>query len=37
MRAVKSASLEQLLALTWLPDAVGQAVFDKLHSRAPVA
>ena len=37
MRAVKSASLEELLAFTWLPDAVGQAVFDKLHSRTPVA
>ncbi|MEA2842898.1 MAG: excinuclease subunit, partial [Actinomycetota bacterium] len=34
MKAVKEASLEELLAPTWLPDAVGTAVFDKLHSRA---
>ena len=30
--AVKKASLEQLQALSWLPDVVGQAVFDKIHA-----
>jgi excinuclease ABC subunit C len=32
---VKTASLEQLKALTWLPDKVAEAVFDKVHG--PVA
>ncbi|MDP9070068.1 MAG: excinuclease ABC subunit UvrC [Actinomycetota bacterium] len=35
--AVKAASLESLLALPWLPDAVARAVYDKLHAPAPVA
>jgi excinuclease ABC subunit C len=29
--AVKKASLEQLRALTWLPDTVAVAVFEKIH------
>ncbi|MGZ4682054.1 MAG: excinuclease ABC subunit UvrC [Acidimicrobiales bacterium] len=29
--AVKQASLEQLTALSWLPDQVGRAVHDKIH------
>jgi len=29
--AVKRASLEELQALTWLPDAVARAVYDKVH------
>jgi hypothetical protein len=29
--AVKSASLETLVALPWLPDAVAMAVFEKIH------
>src|SRR5438445_60888 len=29
--AVKAASLESLLALPWLPDAVGRAVYEKIH------
>ena len=29
--AVKQASLEQLTALSWLPDPVAQAVHDKIH------
>jgi excinuclease ABC subunit C len=29
--AVKKASLEQLLALSWLPDAVAHAVYAKIH------
>ena len=33
--AVKQASLEQLQALSWLPNPVGQAVYDKIHSPAP--
>ncbi|MEO6317434.1 MAG: excinuclease ABC subunit UvrC [Acidimicrobiales bacterium] len=34
MRAVKEASLEQLQALSWLPDAVAAAVHDKIHRSA---
>jgi excinuclease ABC subunit C len=30
--AVKSASLEQLQALSWLPDSVATAVYDKIHA-----
>jgi hypothetical protein len=30
--AVKKASLESLLALPWLPDAVGRAVYEKIHN-----
>jgi excinuclease ABC subunit C len=33
--AVKNASLETFLALSWLPDTVGRAVYDKIHSAAP--
>jgi hypothetical protein len=29
--AVKAASLEDLQALPWLPNAVGQAVYDKIR------
>jgi excinuclease ABC subunit C len=32
--AVKAASLEQLQALSWLPDPVAQAVHDKIHAVA---
>ena len=31
VKAVKLASLEQLKALSWLPDAVAEAVYAKLH------
>ncbi|WP_426573119.1 excinuclease ABC subunit UvrC [Aquihabitans sp. McL0605] len=31
VKAVKVASLEQLQALSWLPDAVARAVYAKLH------
>jgi excinuclease ABC subunit C len=31
VRAVQSASLEQLRALDWLPDRVAEAVFEHLH------
>ena len=34
MKAVKAASLEDLQALPWLPDAVARAVHDKVHSPA---
>jgi len=34
IRAVKTASLEQLLALSWLPDPVARAVHDRIHSPA---
>ena len=37
IKAVKDASLEELLALTWLPDAVGVAVYLKVHGGAPAA
>jgi excinuclease ABC subunit C len=30
--AVKSASLEELKALSWLPDAVAEAVYSKIHA-----
>ncbi len=30
--AVKQASLEDLLELAWLPESVGRAVYDKIHS-----
>jgi excinuclease ABC subunit C len=33
--AVKRASLEDLLSIPWLPDAVGQAVYDKIHLPGP--
>jgi excinuclease ABC subunit C len=32
--AVKKASLDQLLELAWLPDAVAHAVYDKIHTPA---
>ena len=35
--AVKKASLEQLQALSWLPDAVARAVYDKIHTPAAPA
>ena len=39
VNAVKQASLEDLRALSWLPDEVAEAVYDKIHqvARAPVA
>jgi excinuclease ABC subunit C len=35
VKAVKTASLEQLKELSWLPDAVAEAVYAKLHDPAP--
>jgi excinuclease ABC subunit C len=35
MSAVKAASLDDLLALPWLPDAVGRAVHERLHAPVP--
>ena len=35
VRAVQRASLEDLLAVTWLPDAVAHTVFEHLHPEAP--
>jgi excinuclease ABC subunit C len=32
VKAVKAASLEDLRALSWLPDAVAEAVYEKLHA-----
>jgi excinuclease ABC subunit C len=32
--AVKKATLEQLQAISWLPDSVAQAVYDKIHMPA---
>ena len=32
VRAVERASLDDLLALSWLPDAVAHSVFEKLHA-----
>ena len=34
VKAVKTASLETLKGLTWLPDAVAEAVYAKLHNQA---
>jgi excinuclease ABC subunit C len=34
VRAVQRASLEDLVALSWLPKAVGEAVFAKAHKQA---
>jgi excinuclease ABC subunit C len=34
VNAVKASSLETLLALPWLPDAVARAVWDKVHAPA---
>src|SRR6478735_8742667 len=31
VKAVKSASLDELKALSWLPDAVAEAVYEKIH------
>ena len=33
VRAVQAASLDDLLAITWLPQAVGRAVYEHLHAR----
>ena len=35
IRAVRAAPLEDLLALPWLPEAVGRAVHDALHAPPP--
>jgi excinuclease ABC subunit C len=35
IRAVRAAPLEDFLALPWLPDAVGQAVYEALHAPPP--
>jgi excinuclease ABC subunit C len=32
VNAVKSATLDELQALSFLPDAVAQAVYDKFHA-----
>lgn len=31
LKAVKAASMDDLVALSWLPEAVGRALWDKLH------
>ena len=33
VRAVQAASLDDLLALSWLPQAVGHATLEHLHAR----
>ena len=33
VRAVERASLDDLMGLSWLPDAVAHAVYEKLHGR----
>ncbi|MDQ4005731.1 MAG: excinuclease ABC subunit C, partial [Actinomycetota bacterium] len=35
MAALKAASLDDLLALSWLPDPVGRAVHERLHQPVP--
>ena len=32
VKAIKAASLEELQSLRWLPDAVAEAIYDKLHT-----
>jgi excinuclease ABC subunit C len=32
LKAVRAASLDDLKGLSWLPDAVAEAVYDKVHS-----
>jgi excinuclease ABC subunit C len=32
VKAVRAASLDDLKAIRWLPDAVAEAVFEKVHS-----
>jgi len=34
IRAVRAASLDDFLALPWLPDAVGRSIFDAVHRPA---
>jgi hypothetical protein len=34
VRGVKAATLEDLQALSWLPDPVARAVHDQLHTPA---
>jgi len=36
-RALRAAPLEALLELTWLPDAVGRAAYERLHAPSPTA
>ena len=35
VKAVQAASLDDLLGLAWLPDAVAHAVYEHLHARRP--
>ena len=35
MAALKAASLDDLLRLSWLPDPVGRAVHERLHDAVP--
>jgi len=35
-KAVRAATRDTIAGLRWLPDAVGDAVYEKLHSPAPV-
>jgi excinuclease ABC subunit C len=35
LRALRAASLDDLLGRAWLPDAVARSVFDHLHTVAP--
>ncbi len=37
LRGVKAAPAETLLDLPWLPDKVGQEVYDKIHQPVPLA
>jgi excinuclease ABC subunit C len=37
VRAVQAAPLDDLLALPWLPEAVGRAVYEKVHTPTPAA
>jgi excinuclease ABC subunit C len=37
LKGVKAAPVESLLDLPWLPDKVGQGVFDRIHQPTPAS
>ena len=37
VKKIRALSEEELLAVPWLPDAVGRRIYDRLHSPSPPA
>jgi hypothetical protein len=37
VKKIRALTEEELLAVPWLPDAVGRRVYDRLHSPSPPA